>query len=84
VDAIFYAYAYPDPPGFAQARVQPAAAHFDTSLGEFILPYEAVRTASAPDAALLDFFQSTYDAAADLGSWPRAALERHPPQGAEA
>jgi hypothetical protein len=84
VDAIFYAYAYPDPSGFAQARVLPAAAHFDTSLGEFILPYEAVRTAAAPDAALLDFFQSTYDAAADLGGWPRAALERHPPQGAQA
>jgi hypothetical protein len=71
----FYSYAYPTPAGFAEAKVEPAAAHFDTTLGEFILPYEAVRTAPDPDAALLAFLQSTYAAAADLAHWDRAALE---------
>jgi len=71
----FYSYAYPVPPGFAAARVQPDAAFFDTGLGEFLLPYEAVRTAADPDAALLDFLQSAYAAAADAGGWDRAALE---------
>jgi len=71
----FYAYAYPTPDGFASAKVEPAAARFDTALGEFLLPYEAVRAAADPDAALLAFLQTTYDAAADLAGWDRAALE---------
>jgi hypothetical protein len=71
----FYAYAYPTPDGFAQAAVRPAEAAFSVTLGEFLLPYEAVRTAADPDAALLDFLQSTYDAAADLANWDRAALD---------
>jgi Family of unknown function (DUF5996) len=76
VDASFYSYAYPAPPGFAKAAVRPVGAVFNEALGEFVLPYEAVRTARDPDAALLDFLQSTYDAAADLGQWDRRALER--------
>jgi hypothetical protein len=71
----FYSYAYPTPPGFDAARVAPAEARFEPGLGEFLLPYEAVRTAADPDDALLQFLQSTYDAAADLGKWDRAALE---------
>lgn len=74
-EAAFYSYAYPAPDGFAEARVQPAAAFWSKDLGEFLLPYEAVRTAPDPDAALMDFLQSTYDAAADLGQWDRANLE---------
>jgi hypothetical protein len=74
-EAAFYSYAYPAPPGFAAAAVHPAQAFFSPALGEFILPYEAVRTAPDPDAALMAFLQSTYDAAADLGKWDRAALE---------
>lgn len=71
----YYSYAYPAPDGFATAPVQPAQAFFSTALGEFILPYEAVRTAADPRAALMDFLQSTYAAAADLGRWDRAALD---------
>jgi hypothetical protein len=71
----FYSYAYPTPAGFAEAKVAPEAAHFDPALGEFVLDYEAVRAALDPDAALLDFLRSTYEAAADLGGWNRAALE---------
>jgi hypothetical protein len=77
-EAVFYSYAYPAPDGFADARVEPAAAHWHEGLGEFVLPYEAVRTASSPDDALLAFLQSTYDAAADLGRWDRAALDCAP------
>jgi hypothetical protein len=73
---MFYAYAYPEPAGFAEASVGPAPAHWDKTLGEFVLPYEAVRTADAPDEALLAFFQSTYEAAAIAARWPRKALER--------
>jgi hypothetical protein len=73
--AAFYSYAYPAPRGFAEARVAPDRAYFNPSLGEFLLPYELVRTASDPDAVLLSFLQSTYEAAADLGRWDRAALE---------
>ena len=76
----FYSYAYPAPEGFADAAIEPAEAFFDGDLGEFILPYEAVRTAADPDAKLLAFLQSTYDAAADLGKWDRAALECPPGQ----
>jgi hypothetical protein len=72
----FYSYAYPGPDGFADASVRPEAAHWFADLGEFVLPYEAVRKASDPDAALMEFLQSTYDAAADLAQWDRAALER--------
>jgi Family of unknown function (DUF5996) len=72
----FYSYAYPAPPGFAQARVEPAGAAYSTALGEFVLPYDAVRAAASPDDALLAFLQSTYAAAADLGHWDRTALER--------
>ena len=77
-EAAFYAYAYPAPDGFERASVRPAAAYFHEELSEFILPYEAVRQAVDPDRALLDFLQSTYEAAADLGRWNRAALERAP------
>jgi hypothetical protein len=73
-EAAFYSYAYPTPPGFSEAHVTPPA-RFDTTLGEFLLPYEAVRNADDPDRLLLDFLQSTYVAAADLGRWSRAALE---------
>jgi hypothetical protein len=71
----FYSYAYPTPPGFAAAVVSPAAARFDATLGEFLLPYGAVRAAPDPDATLLAFLRTTYAAAADLGGWVRAALE---------
>jgi hypothetical protein len=71
----FYAYAYPQPDGFADWNVEPSAAYYDNTLGEFLLPYAAVRAAPDPDAALMSFFQSTYDAAAELGGWDRAALE---------
>jgi len=75
-EPIFYAYAYPEPPGFKEARVAPDGALYSPDLGEFILPYETVRTAASPDAALLSFAQSTYAAAADPARWDRAALER--------
>jgi hypothetical protein len=71
----FYSYAYPMPGGFSQATVRPAAAFFSTDLGEFLLPYDAVRTAADPDAALLDFLQSTYEAAANAAGWERTLLE---------
>ncbi len=72
----FYAYAYPEPQGYAARGVLPASAHYDTTAREFLLPYEALRTASNPDEELLQFFQTTYAAAADLGHWDRAALDR--------
>ncbi len=71
----FYSYAYPAPAGFAEAKVRPDAAFFSKELGEFILPYEAVRKAADPSRELLAFLQSTYTAAADLAKWDRAALE---------
>lgn len=74
--AAFYAYAYPEPAGYADRPVTPSAAYYDTTMREFILPYEAVRTSDAPDALVLEFLQSTYDAAADLAQWDRLALER--------
>jgi len=83
----YYSYAYPAPDGFAQARVQPAAAGFNTDLCEFLLPYEAVRSCNDPDATLLAFLQSTYEAAANLAHWDRKFLEGptgpigHPPAG---
>jgi hypothetical protein len=72
----FYAYSYAEPPGFAEARVRPDAAYYSPDLKEFILPYEAVRTAARPDELLLDFLQTTYEAGADLAGWDRQALER--------
>jgi hypothetical protein len=75
-DAAFYAYAVPEPEGFRDARVAPAAARYDTKLGEFILPYEAVRASNAPEDALMSFLESTYVQAADLARWDRKALER--------
>jgi len=75
-EGVFYSYAYPEPPHYRNAAVAPVAASFDTGLGEFILPYTAVREAGDPDAVLLQFLQSTYDIAADAGGWDRDALER--------
>ena len=75
VEGSFYAYAYPQPAGFADWAVAPEAAYFDDAMGEFILPYTAVRTAEDPDATLMAFLQTTYDAAAELAGWDRAALE---------
>ena len=74
--AAFYSYAYPEPQGFAQARVRPSAAFFDQGLGEFILPYDSVRDAASPDDSVLDFVQTSYEAAANLASWNRSELER--------
>ena len=76
----FYSYAYPEPIGFSEARVQPADAFYSQDLREFILPYERVARSAEPDAMLLEFLQTTYDAAATLAGWDRAALERteHP------
>ena len=71
----FYSYAYPKPDGFERARVSPATAYFDEKLGEFLLPYDAVRRSPDPEAALMEFLQSTYGAAADLARWDRAALD---------
>ena len=77
-EAMFYSYAYPEPAGFAQHPVEPAAAHYDSSLQEFLLPYEAVRGAADPEAALMRFLRSTYEAAAECGGWPRSVLECEP------
>jgi len=75
-EPMFYAYAYPEPDGFADWPVEPAGAAYRRELGEFVLPYDAVRRAADPDAALTAFLQSTYEAAAVRGGWDRAALER--------
>lgn len=77
-EGYFYSYAYPDPPGYRDTPVGPAEARWDDDLGEFLLPYETVRRAANPDAVLLEFLQSTYEAAADTAQWDRAALERTP------
>lgn len=74
----FYSYAYPEPPGFAEVAVGPADAFYSTDLKEFILAYDVVRQSPSPDDTLLEFLQTTYDAAADLAGWDRAALERDP------
>lgn len=73
--AAFYSYAYPTPGGLADAPIAPAGARFDAALGEFLLDYDTMRAAPDPEAALLEFLQSSYDAAATLGNWDRAALE---------
>ncbi|HEV7393929.1 MAG TPA: DUF5996 family protein [Burkholderiales bacterium] len=75
-DAAYYSYAYPEPSGFAEMRVSPDTAAYNRELGEFILPYDAVRSSRVPDDTLLEFLQTTYDAAAGLAKWDRAALER--------
>ena len=72
----FYSYAYPEPPGFATAPVRPAEAFYSNDLREFILPYDAVRESPSPERTLLDFLETTYEAAANLGQWNRASLER--------
>lgn len=72
---VYYSYAYPEPVGFSEAKVQPAEASYYTPLREFVLPYDVVRRAFSPDETLLAFAQSVYDAAADLGKWDRDALK---------
>ena len=74
--AAFYVYAYPEPAGYGDTPLGTAEAFYDKSLGQFILPYEAVRKARDPDALLLGFLQDTYEAAADLAAWDRKTLER--------
>jgi uncharacterized protein DUF5996 len=76
--AAFYVYAYPEPDGYGATRLKTAEAAYDSKLGQFILPYDAVRQARDPDAQLLGFLQETYEAAAELGKWDRKALERQP------
>jgi hypothetical protein len=73
---VFYSYAYPEPAGFSKAHVSPARAFYSPDLREFILPYDEVRLAASPDETLLEFLQTTYEAAATLAAWDRAALER--------
>jgi hypothetical protein len=74
-EPMFYSYAYPEAPGFANEAVRADAAYYQRGMGEFVLPYEAVRTAENPDETLMAFLQSTYEAAANLGKWDRQALE---------
>lgn len=81
-EGVFYAYAYPEPPGYRAAVVAPDGARWDDDLSEFVLPYERVRRAPDPDAVLLEFLQSTYEAAASAAGWDRATLDR--PNGANA
>jgi hypothetical protein len=76
-DAMFYSYAYPEPAGYRDAPVRPAAAFYSAEMGEFLLPYEAVRTAASPESDLLAFLRTTYDAAASFGNWSRGELERY-------
>ena len=77
-EAMFYSYAYPEPPGYAQSVVAPAEASFNAQFNEFVLPYEAMRLSGDPDAVLLEFLQSTYEAAANCDKWDRSALEVDP------
>jgi hypothetical protein len=77
-EPIFYSYAYPEPEGFRTAPVEPASAAFDTTLGEFVLPYADIQRSARPESELMGFLQSSYDAAANLAAWDRAALEREP------
>jgi hypothetical protein len=79
LEPAFYAYAVPEPEGLKTVRVEPEAAYYHTGLNEFILPYEAVRTATSPDAAISAFVDSTYRHAATLAGWDRSALERPSP-----
>lgn len=75
MDAVFYSYAYPEPPGYSDYSIGPATASFDKKMGEFVLPYEAMRTSADPDSALLEFLETTYEAAANCAKWDREALE---------
>jgi hypothetical protein len=75
IEPFFYSYAYPEPPGYAAYPIAPPEASFNPTFGEFVLPYEAMRQSANPDAALLQFLQSTYDAAANCAHWDRAALD---------
>jgi hypothetical protein len=75
--AAFYSYAYPEPAGFSDASIKPDGAFYSSDLREFILPYDVVRQSKAPDRELLTFLQTTYEAAANLGSWDRKALESY-------
>ena len=75
VEPLFYSYAYPEPPGYREYSIAPAQARFDPNFGEFVFPYEAMRQSPDPDAALLEFLQTTYDAAANSAHWDRAALD---------
>jgi hypothetical protein len=76
---LFYSYAYPEPAGFADTAVQPPGARYDPALREFVLPYDVVREADAPEETLSAFLQTTYEAAATRGNWDRSALEASPP-----
>jgi hypothetical protein len=76
LEPAFYAYAAPEPPGLKEARVQPQPAYYHRELNEFILPYDAVRQAEAPDEMIHAFIDSTYARAADLAKWDRSALDR--------
>jgi len=81
--AAFYSYAYPEPAGFLEVAVKPGAAFYSPDFREFILPYDVVRQSKSPDSTLLDFLQTTYEAAANLAKWDRTSLERGPdPKGA--
>jgi hypothetical protein len=75
MNAMFYSYAYPEPAGYREYKIGPATGGFSEGFGEFVLPYEAMRTAADPDAALMEFLQSTYEAAAVCGKWDREGLE---------
>ena len=75
IEPMFYSYAYPEPPGYKEYPIAPSAGSYDSKLGEFVLPYETMRQSGDPDATLLSFLQSTYEAAANCAKWDRAALE---------
>ena len=75
IEPLFYSYAYPEPPGYRESSIVPVQAFFDSNMGEFVLPYEAMRLSADPDSTLLQFLQSTYEAAANCGHWDRGAIE---------
>jgi Family of unknown function (DUF5996) len=83
-EGAFYAYAYPEPAGYADSPAGPAEAFYSREHGEFLLPYEAVAAAADPDRTVAQFLETTYAAAAELGGWDRAALEATPPAGTAA
>ena len=76
-EPVFYAYAYPEPQGFKDYHIQPPQAFYYKEMGEYVLPYDVVRTSNSPDEVLLNFLQSSYEAAATCAKWDRGALERH-------
>jgi hypothetical protein len=76
VQAAFYSYTAPEPPGLSNSTIKPAAGFYSQDMKEFLLPYDAVRQSSPPENALMDFLQSTYEAGANLAKWDRKALER--------